>query len=241
MSDRHPADDPSATVTIRVYGQLDDFLSPGRRGAAAVRRIDGSPAVKDVVEAIGVPHPEVGLILVDGEAVGFEHRLEPGDRVAVYPPFRALDLGSTVRPAPDSGPPDDPRFVLDGHLGRLAAYLRMCGFDTWYERRAADEALARVAADEARILLTRDRGLLKRAIVGLRDSSSRSSTASISRQPSVRSPGACAATRRSSPSRTARRATACRPACTASRSSSAPAPSAAGSSGAAPTGAGWSD
>ena len=59
----------------------------------------------------------------------------------------------------------DPRFVLDVHLGRLAAYLRMLGFDTLYQNRCADDCLAEVARNERRILLTRDVGLLKRGSV----------------------------------------------------------------------------
>lgn len=152
-------------MTLRVYGQLNDFLPAAGRGTTLARRLDGSPAVKDVIEAAGVPHPEVALVLVDGKPVGFEHRLAPGARVAVYPAFRSIDLGETVRPGPPPPDSDDARFALDGDLGRLAAYLRMAGFDTWYERAADDDALARIAADDDRTLLTRDRGLLKRSIV----------------------------------------------------------------------------
>lgn len=54
------------------------------------------------------------------------------------------------------------RFVIDGHLGRLAAYLRMLGFDSWYDRYADDPLLAAVSSSEQRLLLTRDVGLLKR-------------------------------------------------------------------------------
>jgi uncharacterized protein with PIN domain len=66
-----------------------------------------------------------------------------------------------VRPQPLR----EPRFVLDTHLGRLAAYLRLLGFDTVYRNDCADEELARLSSSEGRILLTRDRGLLKRGLV----------------------------------------------------------------------------
>lgn len=152
-------DRPEA-VEIVVHGDLNDFLPSERRGIPFERRINGSPGIKDVVEAAGIPHPEIGELVVNGTPVGLEHRLAAGDRVAVFPhrvdPERA-----------GSGPlgSGSPRFVLDGHLGRLAAYLRMCGFDTWYRRDAADDELARRAADDDRILLTRDLGLLRRSIV----------------------------------------------------------------------------
>ncbi|HLY32058.1 MAG TPA: Mut7-C RNAse domain-containing protein, partial [Ktedonobacterales bacterium] len=61
--------------------------------------------------------------------------------------------------------PIEPRFVLDVHLGRLAAYLRMLGFDTLYENHCDDDVLARISSEQARILLTRDVGLLKRGVV----------------------------------------------------------------------------
>ena len=149
---------------FRFYGPLNDFLPAVARETTVRRRLDGSPSVKDAIEAIGVPHPEVGLIVANGEPVTFAFRVRNGDRIAVFPPFRSLDLSPVIGVGP-SLRPYEASFVVDGHLGRLAAYLRMCGFDTAYERRAADAELARTSADEDRILLTRDRGLLKRAIV----------------------------------------------------------------------------
>lgn len=151
------------SATFRFYGELNDFLAPERRQAVVLYRFLGHPAVKDAIEALGVPHPEVDVIVVNGEAVGFAHRLSDGDRVAVYPAFAAIEPPAGVRVGP--APLTEPRFVLDAHLGRLAAYLRMLGFDTLYRNDAADEELARASAEEGRILLTMDRGLLKRGEV----------------------------------------------------------------------------
>ncbi len=155
---------PSAVIELRCYGPLNDFLPLALRGRSFRRRLFGTPAVKDVIEAAGIPHPEVEVVLVNGTAVPFGHRLAPGDRVAVYPPFRSLDLDAVVRADPRRVTGGEPQFVLDGHLGRLAAYLRLAGFDTLYRRDAEDDGLARLAAD-GRILLTRDIGLLKRSAV----------------------------------------------------------------------------
>ncbi len=148
---------------FRFYGQLNDFLPATARQATVRRRLDGSPGVKDAIEAIGVPHPEVALIVANGEPVTFAYRVRNGDRIAVYPPFRSIDI-STVT-GMTSEDPHAAQFVVDGHLGRLAAYLRMLGFDTVYDNRAGDADLAQTSVDEGRILLTRDRGLLKRGIV----------------------------------------------------------------------------
>jgi uncharacterized protein with PIN domain len=120
-------------------------------------------SVKDMIEAFGVPHTEVDLILIDGESVDFSYVVQDGDRVAVYPVFESLDIQPLLRVRPR--PLRQPRFVLDAHLGRLAAYLRMMGFDTLYRNDYGDAELARISQDEHRILLTRDRGLLKRSAV----------------------------------------------------------------------------
>jgi uncharacterized protein with PIN domain len=143
------------SVTITVLGDLEDFVPPRLRGVPLERPIDGRPGVKDVIEAAGIPHPEIGHVRVNGLEVQLSDRTGPGDRIEVEP-LTSTEAAVLAVPA---------RFVLDGHLGRLAAYLRMAGFDTRYERDADDETLARVSADEDRILLTRDLGLLRRGVV----------------------------------------------------------------------------
>lgn len=153
----------TAHATFRFYGPLNEFLPVHARGAETVRAFDGHPAVKDTIEAIGAPHPEIQLVLVNGEPSGLERPLHDGDRVAVFPRFRSIDI-SGVRTV-GVPPPACPRFALDTHLGRLAAYLRMLGFDTLYRNDFGDEELARISSGEERILLTKDRGLLKRALV----------------------------------------------------------------------------
>src|SRR5690554_6793227 len=148
---------------FRFYAILNDFLPLHRRGRPFVYTLEGRASVKDTIEALGVPHTEVDLILINGEPVGFNAIVEDGDRVSVYPPFTALDISPLPRMRPAS--PDEPRFVLDQHLGRLAAYLRMLGFDTLYRNDYTDPELAAISAGEGRTLLTRDRGLLKRRVV----------------------------------------------------------------------------
>jgi uncharacterized protein len=125
-------------------------------------RIPGQ-TVKDLIEAMGVPHTEVDLLLVDGRSVDFGYRLKEDDRVSVYPVFEAFDISvvSRVRPRPLR----QTRFVADVHLGRLARYLRLLGFDTVYRNDWSDAALVECAVGEHRIVLTRDRGLLKRRAV----------------------------------------------------------------------------
>ncbi len=147
-----------ATSELRLYGDLAVLA-----GEAHVTTPVGEPRpVKDLIESVGVPHPEVALILVDGHPVGFDHLVVGGERVAVYPPFHGIELAGipTVLPEPVA-----PRFVLDVHLGTLARRLRLLGVDCWYRTDTDDAELARVAVDEDRILLTRDRQLLMRRTI----------------------------------------------------------------------------
>lgn len=143
---------------FRFYEELNDFLVPARRKVAFVYRFHGTPSLKDAIESLGVPHTEVDLVLVNGRSVGFAHRLQHHDRVAVYPVFEAFDIGPVTRLRP--APLRVPRFVCDVHLGKLARRLRLLGFDTAYDRDADDPAIVAQSVADHRIILTRDRGLL---------------------------------------------------------------------------------
>jgi len=155
--------EPGGHVEVRAYAELNDFLPPESRGVAVRRPFRSHQTVKDVLEAMGIPHTEVDLILVNGSPRGFGHRPSAGDRIAAYPTFEALDIGPTARLRPV--PLRDPRFAVDVNLGRLARLLRVLGFDVWWSSDADDATLAEVSLDEQRILLTRDRGLLKRRAI----------------------------------------------------------------------------
>ena len=147
-------------VDVRAYAELNDFLPVEVRGATMRRPFRGHQTVKDVIEAAGIPHTEVDLILVDGESVGFSHRPKSGARLAVYPVFESLDIAPVGRLRPT--PLRDPRFVVDINLGALARLLRLVGFDARCDTDLDDAALAAIGEQEHRIVLTRDRGLLKR-------------------------------------------------------------------------------
>jgi uncharacterized protein with PIN domain len=147
------------TGTFRFYAELNDFLAPGDRGAQIAYRFSGRPAIKDAIEALGVPHAEVELIVVDGRSVDFGYRLHDGDRAAVYPVFEAMDVSPLVRLR--ERPLREPRFVLDAHLGKLARLLRLLGFDTLYRNDFDDAEIVDISIEQGRIVLTRDRGILK--------------------------------------------------------------------------------
>lgn len=143
---------------FRFYGALNDFLPRQRRQHSFTYAFNGHPAIKDPIEACGVPHCEVDLIIVNGRPVGFDYQLQPGNRAAVFPDFSSLDLSGLLRlRAPLS---TRPRFILDVNLGKLAKRLRLLGFDSLYRNDYRDDEIAAISAEQQRIALTRDRRLL---------------------------------------------------------------------------------
>ena len=150
----------AATVTFRFYEELNDFLPPARRKREFSVACANAATAKHMIEALGVPHTEVEVVLVNGESVGFDRVLRDGDRVAVYPKFEALDVTPLLRVR--EAPLRTTRFVADAHLGGLARLLRLTGFDTLYENGCSDAQIELRAREEGRIVLTRDRELLKR-------------------------------------------------------------------------------
>jgi uncharacterized protein len=177
------------TATFRFYAELNAFLPPVLRQRAFEASYARNASVKHAIESLGVPHTEVGLIIVNGEAAGFDRPLADGDRVAVYPAFSSLGPQAPRPPGGGGRPgsrgnghgedlrqpahdgllrgalPDELRFIADAHLGGLAHLLRMAGFDTLYDNQIADRDIEVIAAREQRIVLTRDRELLKRRSV----------------------------------------------------------------------------
>ncbi len=101
--------------------------------------------------------------MINGESADFSRRVNDGDYISVYPVFESVDVFPVLRVRPE--PLRETRFLLDAHLGKLAAYLRMLGFDALYKNNLPDATLAEISVGERRILLTRDRGLLKRGLV----------------------------------------------------------------------------
>lgn len=160
LADQRPLSQKLYQAKIQFFGHCHDFLDAHPQPFDY--RFDDRPAIKDVIEALGVPHPEVGGISVNGAWVEFDYRLMDCDVVQVFAapcPLATLSLPYK--------PHHRPRFLLDVHLGGLARYLRMAGFDCLYEGQHdyGDALLATVAAAHDYILLTRDIGLLKRSKV----------------------------------------------------------------------------
>jgi uncharacterized protein with PIN domain len=152
---------------FRFRGELNDFLPADLGQENIPYQLNGPVAVKHCIEALGVPHTEVDLIFVEKlnfeffNFVGFSYLVGEGDRIEVYPVGHEIELETERRLCP-SPPCNPPRFILDGHLGRLATYLRLLGFDTQYYNDIEDEEIVQIAVERERILLTRDVRLLMR-------------------------------------------------------------------------------
>ncbi len=144
---------------FRFYEELNDFLPLKMRKKIFQYEFEGSPSIKDAIEAIGVPHTEVDLIIVNGRSVDFNYHLQNMDFVSVYPVFESLDISPITHLRPE--PLRRTRFILDTQLGKLARLLRMLGLDTLYKNDYDDNQIIEISLSEKRIILTRDRGILK--------------------------------------------------------------------------------
>ncbi|HEU5389898.1 MAG TPA: Mut7-C RNAse domain-containing protein [Streptosporangiaceae bacterium] len=142
-----------AQATVIIAAELRLFVRPGRRGVPVAVALDGTSSLGHVVESLGVPLTEVGRLLVNAVPAAPGYRPCNGDVVTV----------ETVR-RPQLAPA---RFVLDVHLGTLARRLRLAGVDTAYTNDTDDDALVGQANAGRRVLLTQDRGLLRRRALWL--------------------------------------------------------------------------
>ena len=143
-------------IRLRFHGDLNLFLGSKAGGAVIERPLAEKTSIKDVIESCGVPHPEVDLILVDNQTVGFDHTLVSDAEVEIFP----VKNRDTHRAEKRLQAIDISRFVADGHLGGLTRNLRLLGFDVAYPKNADDRQLLEVMSRENRALLTRDRRLL---------------------------------------------------------------------------------
>ena len=147
------------TATIRFYAELNDFLHRDHVQKAVEYRYKGRITVREAIESLGVPHSAVDLVLVNSTPVSYSHHVQQGDYISVYPVFETFDVSSV------NGYRRKPlrvtRFVIDAHLGKLARQLRLLGFDSIYFPGIEDDEIINISLAENRIILTRDRALLK--------------------------------------------------------------------------------
>ena len=148
------------TVYLRFYEELNDFLPKEKKKKRFTHHYIDKTSVKDLIESIGVPHSEVDLIIANGKSVNFKYLINDGDDISVYPVFESLDISDVQHLR--AKPLREPKFICDVHLGKLARYLRMMGFDVYYKNDLLVEEIVNISLKERRTILTKDRGILKR-------------------------------------------------------------------------------
>lgn len=144
-------------IKLTIHGDLVDFLQKDIHSPSFEIDFSHKIAIKHTIESLGVPHPEIGRIESNQHVVEMSYAIQDGDDIHVYPYSPGDHRFETAPPA----------FVLDNHLGKLTDYLRLLGFDAVYAQDWPDDAIAQCAFEQNRILLTRDRGLLKRKIISV--------------------------------------------------------------------------
>ena len=144
---------------FRFYEELNDFLPSAKRKQSFPFTFTGNPSVKDMIESLGVPHVEIDMILVNGVSVDFNYKISDKDLVSVYPVFESFDISDVTHLR--NKPLRETKFIPDVHLGRLVKFLRLFGFDTYYDKNISDNEIISISVAHKRIILTRDKGLLK--------------------------------------------------------------------------------
>ncbi|WP_392530434.1 Mut7-C RNAse domain-containing protein [Nostoc sp. C117] len=152
-----------AIAYFYFHAELNHFLPRHQKQVRISHSFAERASIKDMIESLGVPHPEVDFIEVNGEYVNFSYIVCDGDTINVYPSSARDTITPTVSVIPK--PLSIIRFVLDIHLGKLATSLRLLGFDSLYRNDYEDEELAQISYSQERIILTRDKGLLMRSLV----------------------------------------------------------------------------
>jgi uncharacterized protein with PIN domain len=146
-------------ATFRFYEELNDFLPGYRRKTDFVTTFKGKRSIKDAIEALGVPHTEIDLILANGKSVDFHYILRDKDRVSVYPVFESLNIAAVTRLR--KLPLRRSKFIVDNNLGKMAKYMRVLGLDIYYDPLLSAGEIIKISNTENRIILTRSKKLLK--------------------------------------------------------------------------------
>jgi hypothetical protein len=148
-------------ITLTFHDDLVLFLNRTERSRPVRRALNHKTSVKDVIEACGVPHPEVDLIIVNEKPVDFSFQLNTNAALQIFP------VSAVSAPFPDFRlqARNIFGFVADGHLGKLTRNLRLLGIDVSYRHDARDNELLVTMMRERRALLTRDRRLLMHRVV----------------------------------------------------------------------------
>ena len=146
-------------AAFRFYEELNDFLPKHRKKTIFQVEFKGKRSIRDVIEALGVPHTEVDLVLINGKSVGFEEILGNGDRVSVYPVFESLNIKNVTHLR--RLPLRRTKFIADVNLGDIVKYMRLLGLDVYCDPSLSERDIIEISNKENRIILTKSKKLLK--------------------------------------------------------------------------------
>ena len=146
-------------ATFRFYEELNDFLPKHRRKTDFEVKFNGKRSIKYIIEALGVPHTEIDLVLVDGNSVDFNYILQDEDRVSVYPVFESLNITDVTQLR--KIPLRRNKFLADTNLGNIVKYMRVLGLDLYYDSLLSTREIIEISKRENRVILTKNRKLLK--------------------------------------------------------------------------------
>lgn len=151
-------------MLLTVSGDLQPLLKRKFRGKTTIfHDLERRASVKDVIESFGIPHTEVGGLRTNGREISFAHVVDNSEKIEIFSLPVPVDVltPSLLRPQPLSGI----SFAVDDNVGKLASLLRMAGIDTYYSNDISDTELINIACQEGRIILSKDKELLKRKMV----------------------------------------------------------------------------
>jgi len=146
------------TIYLRFYEELNDFLPKTQRKVEFVKDLLLRTTVKDIIESCRIPHTEVDLILVNGQSVDFDHKVNNGDKISLYPMFESIDVSPVIHL--QDRPLRNLKYFADAPLGKLVRLMRLLGLDVHYDRKITGLEFLETALKEKRILITRNRQLL---------------------------------------------------------------------------------
>ena len=149
----------SRIILFRFYEELNDYLPHKQRKQDIEIKAEGSRTLRSTIVSFGIPLSEVDLVLVNGVSVGFDHVLEGGERVSVYPVFERLNIKGVTRIRNTTLRKH--RFVLDVNLAALADMMKKSGFDIFWSPTASDRQIRSISLREKRIILTKRKALAR--------------------------------------------------------------------------------
>ena len=147
------------TATFRFYEELNDWLPEKKRKTDFESKFRKNATLREIIELFGVSCEHIDLILVNGRSVSFEHVINGGDRISVYPVFERFNIdgvtrlrGNAIRRL---------KFIFDSNLKELSNKMEKLGFDVCFVPNIGDDAIIEKSNIEGRIIISRRHGFLK--------------------------------------------------------------------------------